>query len=694
MLTPIGVTSSAYWDAIKAGNTTHARITFTNQSVVLDDSDIVLSTGISINEMLNGDTDLVFGRSVCKQITTTILNSSKLDGLKWTDEFTLEFGVDIGSPAVTYWVTIGTFSGEKPNNVTSVETIDFTAYDRMTKFDALADEFVPTISYPATVQDIYDALCAFVGMTNVSGDELPNIMSRSYAAAPVEFEGYTCRDILSWIAEASGCYARINADGNVQLVWYSDQSSYSITADEEYNVKTGDINKGLTWDEADLLTWDEIDQMTWDDVGGNRIFEIDRIMVKQVDNDLDINYPGTYGESIYMIVDNPFLSIGSQQDVNNYIAPIFNRMIALGGYRPIQIDCIGNWLVEAGDIISIDVNGETFTYPIFVRTLRWTGAVNDSYETTGQVKRATYTTEANKQKIMNSNEIKMLVGGQFYERQSGIVINQDGVSITGNKSISLDSLGEVDIKANQYYDKWLFDQEGLSFEGHAVYSDVPSPGDYIRFGISPWTGETIPTTEGGIFPVFDDTADFVQMRLKVWKYRANASLSKPEEAFLRLEAIDSLDNNEGYPDEGSMICVYTDTTPDGNAAGWLGQRYSMWRRIYGETVYYYFLESLSSREYKDDIKPMKSYGDAIDKLNPVSFMYKTERKRGDGKGRTSYGLVYEDTVEVLPEICDNTKEQKSINYMSLVPILLKEVQDLRKRVATLEKEIETMKAER
>ena len=77
MLTPIGVTSSAYWDAIKAGNTTHARITFTNQSVVLDDSDIVLSTGISINEMLNGDTDLVFGRSVCKQITTTLAEAFK-----------------------------------------------------------------------------------------------------------------------------------------------------------------------------------------------------------------------------------------------------------------------------------------------------------------------------------------------------------------------------------------------------------------------------------------------------------------------------------------------------------------------------------------------------------------------------------------------------------------------------------------
>ena len=39
MITPSGVTSAVYWNAIKAGNPQHIRITFLGQGIVLDDSD-------------------------------------------------------------------------------------------------------------------------------------------------------------------------------------------------------------------------------------------------------------------------------------------------------------------------------------------------------------------------------------------------------------------------------------------------------------------------------------------------------------------------------------------------------------------------------------------------------------------------------------------------------------------------------
>ena len=64
MLTPTGVTTSAYWDAIKAGNATHVRLTFIGQNIVLDDSDIDISSGLEITDIFNGDTDLVFGKAV------------------------------------------------------------------------------------------------------------------------------------------------------------------------------------------------------------------------------------------------------------------------------------------------------------------------------------------------------------------------------------------------------------------------------------------------------------------------------------------------------------------------------------------------------------------------------------------------------------------------------------------------------
>ena len=477
MLTPTGVTYAQYWNAIKAGNPTHVRLTFLGQNIVLDDSDIYLNSGVTVTDMFNGDTDLVFGRTLSKQVTVTFINSSKLDPLQWTGEFTLEFGVEIGNPATTNWVTVGLFSGEKPNNVTSARTIEFTAYDRMGRFDLLADDFVKSLSYPKTVKQIYDAVCSYVGMQNVTGNELANIMSRSFASAPAEMIGYTCRDILAWIAEASGCYAKINSAGKVKMVWFTDNTSHAVTGTEEFSVESGDVNDGFTWDEADTYTWNQFDNFTWDDVCGyQEAYRIDKLYVKQLGSDVDINYPTTYGESVYTIVDNPFLSVSTANDITNYIAPIYNRLYSFGGYLPIQLDCVGNWCVEAGDIITIDVNSFTITSPIFVKEMKWNSAINDTYETTGSKTRQVYNSSANKQVALTSNKIELYVteaesdmknytdgevagalntvDQNYYKIRSGITIDTNGVTISGSKyikiqsgtSIDVESGGKIDIK--------------------------------------------------------------------------------------------------------------------------------------------------------------------------------------------------------------------------------------------------------
>lgn len=418
MLTPTGVTASAYWDAIKAGNRTHIKMTFTGQSVVLEDEDIYLNSGVTINDILNSDTDLVFGNAVAKQLRATILNSSKVTGLDWTGEFKLEFGVEIGSPAVTNWVTIGYFTGEKPKNVNNVSTIDFTAYDRMKKFDTLADDFFDAITYPITVQEIYDDLCTFVGVTNVSGDELPNIMSRSYTAAPVDMVGYTCRDILSWIAQSCGCYAKVTDAGTVKMVWFTDHTNdVNITASEEFNFECADDN----------------------------VDAIDLIIVKQVGSDLEAQYPASVSGNAYTIIDNPFLGFALQSDITNYIKPLYDRLDSFGVYLPCGVQCIGNWLVETGDIISVDINGNTVSMPLFVRTIKWGGGIEDTYETTGNKSRLAYNSDKDKQKVLSAKEIKLIVGDRYYEKKSGIVIDQSGVSISASKTLSIESGGTIDI---------------------------------------------------------------------------------------------------------------------------------------------------------------------------------------------------------------------------------------------------------
>ena len=705
MLTPIGVTVADYWDAIKAGNRTHVRITFLESGIVLDDHDVYLSTGVNVTDMLNGDIDLVFGKTVCKQMTTAFINSTNLDGIDWESEFSLEFGVEIGSPAVTNWVTVGIFSGEKPNNITTANIIEFTAYDRMRKFDVIADEFIATLTYPLTVQDIYDEMCDFIGMSNDAGDELPNIMGRTFTSAPAEMEGYTLKDILAWIAQASGCYAKINASGNVQLIWFSDNTSYAVTGNEEFNVEAGDINPGMTWDEADLLDWDELDQYTWDDISGSCIPKVDELVIKQVSNDMDIYYPSQFeGQNVYQIVGNPFMGVSMQQDVDDYVVPIFDRLNSLPDYWNLNIDCIGNWLVEAGDIITVHVNEYVIPCPVFMKTMKWNGATNDSYETTGQNKRAIYANEADKQKILNSREIRLIVNGQYYEVQNGIVINENGVEITGDKHILMQADND---------NRWEIDSSGLSLRNlnRPTYYAMQFGGQFDAQAVNTEAGVYAynpngDTTHGRIAFVALDMVNhyynFIYMEydyntkfaiLPSYNYAAN--IGKSGQAFghiyaATVHALNALTGNsttkelEIHPSDDDTRRV---TISDNTSAG----EFQITGRVSGNLYQirlYGVVSSISSRNQKHSIKALEDAGTIIDKLKPVSFAY-----NNDPQNKKHLGLIYEDTVDVLPEICDETKQNnspetvKSINYVELVPLLLKEIQDLRKRVAELEKEV-------
>ena len=182
MITPTGVSVSAYNAAVKADAPSHIRMTFTDQNIVFEDADFVQG-GVTITSILNGDTDLTIGSAVMSQVTAEMFVTDKTKRLLWDKEFKLEIGIEVNGSTV--WVTIGYFAGEKPEKLNSEGVIQFTANDRMGKFDILADDWMNSIDYTTakTVQDLFDSLCSYVGLQNVTGDELAGIMSRSYSAS-------------------------------------------------------------------------------------------------------------------------------------------------------------------------------------------------------------------------------------------------------------------------------------------------------------------------------------------------------------------------------------------------------------------------------------------------------------------------------------------------------------------------------
>lgn len=89
--------------------------------------------------------------------------------------------------------------------------------------------------------------------------------------------------------------------------------------------------------------------------------------------------------------------------------------------------------------------------------------------------------------------------------------------------------------------------------------------------------------------------------------------------------------------------------------------------------------SSSSREVKHNIQPLDECGEILDRLIPSSFAY-----NHDPDERRRYGLIWEEAVNVLPEICLELNGEKGITYTDLIPLLLREIQSLRLRMKLME----------
>ena len=87
----------------------------------------------------------------------------------------------------------------------------------------------------------------------------------------------------------------------------------------------------------------------------------------------------------------------------------------------------------------------------------------------------------------------------------------------------------------------------------------------------------------------------------------------------------------------------------------------------------------SSRRFKDDIVDM-TQSEVIHKFRPVTFTMKNDNTK-----HKQWGLIAEEVQEIYPELVNSDEDGNpySVRYLDLIPMLLKEVQILRKEVDAL-----------
>lgn len=343
-------------EAIRDHTEQDIKITFADNTVLGKADVAITGDGVKITDILNGDTDYTFGKAVCKQVEMTLFNvDNKFNNFDFTQEFTLQIGVKVG--AAFQYVTVGIFKGERPDKVRG-KLIDFTAYDRMQKFDVSASDFIENLTFPVTLGAVFSSLCTSVGV-GLETTTFTN-STKNFTFNPFSTSDYTAREVLAWIAEAAGCYARVNASGKVEFNTFT-TNSYKILKTDRFEMSESEFETPV------------IGKLECYTSYGDQLVTA-----------------GT-GTNTYVISDNPFLYIENDTEISSlqpYVNAIFAKASLFPAYSPISVRAEWYPEIKCGDIITV-VNDydEVKTLPIFSQTIKWNGFGKVEYESTGGLTR-------------------------------------------------------------------------------------------------------------------------------------------------------------------------------------------------------------------------------------------------------------------------------------------------------------------
>jgi hypothetical protein len=194
------------------------------------------------------------------------------------------------------------------------------SFDGMAKFDVVVDEWMNNLSYPITHEAMLTALCGHVGVELDENTDLT--CGDRIALFSPSWEGATGREILAFLAEASGCFALMCASGKLYVGWYTDSG---------VNLTSANYTEPFTADYT--------------------VSSIDSLQVRATVNDIGIIVGD--GANTYVIEGNPLFYTESDDDLRPYAERLLDK---LSGevYRPCEVPLYNDRGLRPGDIFTID----------------------------------------------------------------------------------------------------------------------------------------------------------------------------------------------------------------------------------------------------------------------------------------------------------------------------------------------------
>ena len=297
--------------------------------ITYDDVSITNAKSIKFTGGAEGEDDFSLGSTVSQYVTIIIPDPGKaIEG----HELLVQIGMEVNG--LVEYIPMGYFTPGKPSR--NEEQIEFTAYDRMMKTErafSMDGDSTDTAAVLKRIQEITGVMVVTDGLSGISM-KVP--------------KGYSCREVLSYVAQLHGCFAVCNRNGQIELHSYVDGG---------YTVSTGRY-------------WDSFEHNDY-------LFQVEKLTcyTGQDEEGKDVSVSSGDGPRA-VIFSNPFMT----QDTLDKV------MDSLKGfsYMPGSLRMMGDPRLDPWDVLTVeDRKGGSYKVPLMKLEREYDGGFTDSVEAVG-----------------------------------------------------------------------------------------------------------------------------------------------------------------------------------------------------------------------------------------------------------------------------------------------------------------------
>ena len=464
----------------------------------------------ALTQMLCDNSTLTFGECCSANVEIVVADIMMDVTGKW---FVLS--IEVGG----YEMVLGIYKVKSFERQADRRLRKIVAYDQMLNFDVDVSEWYRGLTFPMTLKQFRNSLCAYAGIQQQASILPLDNMEVTRSIDPSKLSG---RDVMRSICEINGCFGQIDNTGKFKYVFLGSSGLYP--SEELFPAED------LYPSEMQGENLSHLRDATYEDF---LVKGIDKVQVRQEEGDVGAAYG--LGNNTYTIQGN-FLVYGKGAQELLNIAATVHENIGRKTYRPCKIVTQALPWVEPGDGIICYTSDDVIETYCLKRTIKGIQAMMDTFEAQG--------TRERKENFGIGTQIIQLEGKTAIIKKS---VEEVSVRVTDLKA---ETEAQFTITANQ-----ILAEVTRAKQAEASLS---IRADQIALSVTNLANDTNSK--------FIQTAD--QISLKVSKGEVSSQLSvEPNAVTIKTNRLSWESNYSSMTSDGKLTCrniVATNGTFTGN----------------------------------------------------------------------------------------------------------------------------------